>query len=204
MKQLKTIGPAVLVLFALSGILGTGNAAASVLKQTTASGTDALGIGTKIEMTLEKGTSMLAEDSFGLTASTCSGAVIQGQIDRVTPTGQPRGKVSTFDRSNCGHTVDTEANGELEIRNIAGTTNGTVFSMGAKAKTFNTLLNQNCIGNTGAGTDIGTLTGAKSATDKATIDVSGLIPLEGCSASSVRITGTMEVVTPIGLIVEAS
>jgi hypothetical protein len=205
MKHLKALGLVALAAVALGGILSVEVASASVLKQTTASGTDTLGVGTEIEITLEPGNSMVAEDAFGFTASTCTGAIIKGKIDRVTPTGQPRGKLSTLDRTGCPHTNDTEANGELEIRNIAGTTNGTVFSSGAKVKTFNTLLNQNCIGNTGgAGTDIGTLTGASAPTAKATIHVNGLIPLEGCSASNVRLTGKMEITKPIGLTIEPS
>jgi hypothetical protein len=208
MKYLKIIGLAALAAMALTAFLGAGTASASNLR-IFGSGTN-LKVGTTIEASLEKGTSAFLEDAFGLTAVTCTGSNVHGVIERTTQepvgkTGQPKGKISagglTF--TPCGHTVDVEANGELEIRNIAGTTNGTVFSSGAKVKVFNTLLNQNCIANTGAGTDIGTLTGAKSAITNATMDINGLIPLEGCSASNARWTGSYEVTKPVGLVSEA-
>ena len=126
-----------------------------------------------------------------------------GTVSRVTPTGQPKGSLSALSFTPCPHTVDVEAKGELEIRNIAGTTNGTVFSIGAKVKVFSTLLNQSCVANTGAGTDIGTLTGATAASSKATMDISGTIPLEGCSASSAKWTGKYDVSKPLGLVSEA-
>jgi hypothetical protein len=204
MKYLKTLTLVAVAVMALMAVAGAATSSASVLKQRTSSGIDTIAIGTELELTLEKETSMFFEDAFGLTAMTCTGSIIKVKLERVTPTGQPKGKVSSFPLSPCGHTVDTEAGGELEIRNIAGTTNGTVFSSGLKIKTFNTLLNQNCIINTGAGTDIGTLTAASSPTGKATLDINGLMPMEGCSASNGRWTGKYELTKPVGLVVEAS
>jgi hypothetical protein len=202
MKYLKILGLAAVAAMALTAILGAGTASASNIKVFGAAGN--LGVGTEIEATLEAGNSAFLEDAFGLTAVTCTGSTVKGKIERVTPTGQPKGKISSLTFTPCGHTVDVEASGELEVRNIAGTTNGTVFSSGAKVKVFNTLLNQNCIANTGAaGTDIGTLTGAASAVKNATMDINGLIPLEGCSASNARWTGKYEVTKPVGLVSEA-
>lgn len=204
MKYLKILGLAAVAAMALTAFLGAGTASASKVIQTTSGSTDTLGVGTVIEATLEPETSAFLEDAFGFTAVTCTGSTVKGTLERVTPTGQPRGSISTLDFTNCGHTVDVEANGELEVRNIAGTTNGTVFSAGAKVKVFNTLLNQNCTANTGLGTDIGTLTAAGSPTGHATMDINGLIPLEGCSASNARWTGKYTVTSPTGLELEAS
>lgn len=205
MKYLKIIGLAALAAMALTAFLGAGTASASVVKEKTSNGTtDTLGVGAVIEASLEPGTSAFLEDSFGLTATTCTGSTVKGTLEKVTPTSQPTGKISTLDFSGCGHTVDVLANGALEVRNIAGTTNGTVFSEGAKVLVFNTLLNQNCTANTGASTDIGTLTAAASATARATMDINGLIPLEGCSASNARWTGKYEVTNTTGLFTEAS
>jgi hypothetical protein len=159
--------------------------------------------GTVIEASLESGNSAVLEDSFGLTGTTCTGSSVSGTLSQVTPTGQPKGSLTALSFTPCPHTVDVESKGTLEIRNIAGTTNGTVFSAGAKVKVFSTLLNQSCIANTGTGTDIGTLTGATSTSGKATMDINGLIPLEACSAANSRWTGKYDVSKPLGLVSEA-
>jgi hypothetical protein len=215
MKYLKRLGLAAMSVMALTAFLGVVTASAASLQTFTVGGNDKLGIGTVVEATLEKETSTLLEDAFGFTSVTCTGSTLKSTIYRTTTekgpvgfpdetTGNPRGKISTLDFSPCGHTVDVEANGELEIRNIAGTTNGTVFSIGTRVKMFNTLLNQNCTANTQFGTDIGTLTGAHHVLERATLDINGLIPLEGCSASSARWTGKYEVTIQFGLTVESS
>jgi hypothetical protein len=143
MKYLKILGLAAVAAMALTAFLGAGTASASRLIQTTAGSTDTLGVGTAIEATLESGNSAVLEDAFGFTATTCTGSTVNGTIERVTPTGQPKGKIGTLTFTGCPekHDVTVEAKGELEVRNISGTTNGTVFSSGAKVKVFNTLLN---------------------------------------------------------------
>ena len=203
MKYLKILGLAAVAAMALTAFLGAGTASASNLR-IFGSGTN-LGTGTAIEATLESGNSALLEDAFGFTATTCTGSTVNGTIERVTPAGQPKGKIGTLTFTGCPekHAVKVLANGELEVRNIAGTTNGTVFSSGAKVSVFNTLLNQTCVAETGEGTDLGTLTGATSAAGKATMDINGLIPLSGCSASNARWTGKYEVTKPVGLVSEA-
>jgi hypothetical protein len=201
MRQLKIFSIAVAAAMALTAFLGVGTAGASSIKVFGAS--TSLPAGTVIEASLEAGNSTVLEDSFGFTAVTCTGSSWAATISRVTPTGQPKGSFSALNFIPCGHTVDVESRGELEIRNIAGTTNGTVFWSGAKVKVFSTLLNQSCIANTGTGTDLGTLTGAPSASGKATLDMNALMPLEGCSASSARWTGKDDVSKPLGLVSEA-
>jgi hypothetical protein len=197
-KLLCTVG---VLVIALVVFLGGGVASASVPKHF---GGSAYGVGTPLEARLELGTTMVLEDAFGLHAITCTGSTIKWNLERVTPEGQPKGKVSTLDFAPCPekHDVTVQANGELEIRNIVGTTNGTVFSSGMKFKFFNTLMNQTCTANSGGGTDIGTLTGATASTSQATIDVNGLLPLEGCSASSLRWTAKYTMI-PLGFVMEA-
>jgi hypothetical protein len=201
MRDLKIPGLAAIAAMALVAVLGVGTAGASSIKVFGAAGS--LPTGTVIEASLEAGNSTVFEDSFGLTVATATGSTMAGTISRVTPTGQPKGALSVVSFSPSAHTWDVESKGELEIRNIAGTTNGTVFSNGAKWKVFNTLLNQSCIANTGTGTDIGTLTGASSASSKATIDIMGTIEFEACSGSFFRWTGKYDVSKPLGLVSEA-
>jgi hypothetical protein len=201
MKYMKILGLAAIAAMALTAFLGVGTAGASSIKVFGAAGS--LPAGTVIEASLEAGNSAVLEDSFGLTGTTCTGSTVAGTMSRVTPAGSPKGALSTLTFTPCPHTVDVESKGELEVRNIAGTTNGTVFSIGAKVKVFSTLLNQSCIANTGAGTDLGTMTGATAAGSKATMDISASIPLEGCSAASSKWTGKYEVSKPLGLVSEA-
>jgi hypothetical protein len=200
MKYLKILGLAVAAAMALTAFPGAGTADASSLKQFGQS--TSLPVGTVIEASLEAGNSMVLEDAFGLTSSTCTGSSLAGTISRVTPTGHPKGSLSALTFTPCPHTVDVDSKGELEIRNIAGTTNGTMFWSGTKVKLFSTLLSQSCTVNTGLGTDIGTVTGATATSSKATIDINGLLPLEGCSVSNVRWTAKYQFSKPLGLVSE--
>jgi hypothetical protein len=211
MKDLKIFIPVVVAALALTALSGASVASASALKQF--GGGTSLKKGTEIVASLESGNSTFLEDGFGLTATTCTGSTVKGKIERTTSEkgpegsiGHPKGKIATLEFTGCSHTVDPDPNnkGELEVRNITGTTNGTVFSSGTKVLAFSTLLNQNCLINTGAGTDIGTLTGATSGFTRATMDINALLPLEGCSASTARWTGKYEITQPIGLVVESS
>lgn len=203
MKNLKIVGLILVMGLMLSVLLGAGTASATKLyKLTTPAANDPLGVGTVIKGEMEAGASAIFEDAFGLTAGTCTSMAGEGKIEK--DEGTPRGKMSVFTFGGCAHTVDSKVLGELEIRHIAGTTNGTMFSRGTTATVFNTLLNQTCTANTGEGTDLGTLTGATSSTGQATMDINGVIPLEGCSASSARLTGKGVITQPTGLIVEAS
>jgi hypothetical protein len=203
MKYLKILAIATAAM-ALNTALAAGTASASNLRIFGSAAN--LTVGTVIKASLEKETSTVLEDAFGLTSTTCTGSTVEGKLERNTQepvggTGQPRGKIAALTFSPCVDTVDIEAKGELEVRNIAGTTNGTVLSSGAKVKVFNTLFNQNCMATTSS-TDIGTLTAATSATSKATIDINGLITMEGCAASNARWTGKYEVTMPLGLVSE--
>lgn len=205
MKPLKTLGLAAVAALLVAGVFGAGTASASGLyKYTTPNPNDPLGVGTVIEMTLEKETSLVTEDAFGLTSWTCTGSTLTAKIERVTPAGSPRGKITTLDYTGCAHTADVNALGEIEFRNIAGTTNATVFLIGTTVTEFNTLLNQNCASAAGQGTDIGILTGAKAVNGMATLDLNGLLPLENCNAANARLTGKYWVTNPIGLTVEAA
>lgn len=203
MNSLERLGLTILAVVAVAASTGSGVASATEIYRYTAGGShDLLSGGVTYKFELVKGTTTRLEDAFGLTGTTCTAFSLHADETQWW-FGVRKLKITTLDFSSCGHTVDVEANGELEIKNIAGTTNGTLISRGMKVKVFNTLLNQNCTMNTGEGTSLGTITGATSSTGQAGLDLNGLVPLEGCSASNARWTGTATASTPVGMTVES-
>ena len=202
MKYLKMLGLAAVAAVATMAYLGAGSASAQTLyKYTTPSANEKVATGTELVLTLEKETSLLLKDTLGGVNDTCTGSEMKGKVGTNTTT-DAGGAISTLTFTGCSHTKDTLANGELEIKNIAGTTNGTVVSKGARITMTSTIFGISCIPNTGAGTTLGTLTGAKSPTAQATLDINSVITLEnGCGDSTW--TGKYEVTSPVGLTVDS-
>ncbi len=204
MKQLKTLALAAVAALALVA-LGAGTSSATELyKYTTPSPNDTLGAGTELVLSIESGTSMLLKDTLGGSNDTCSSSEIKTTIESAGGiSAHPSGKVGHLTLGGCSHTSDTLATGELEIRQIAGTTNGTLISKGARVTFKSTIFGVSCILNTGAGTTIGTLTGAKGTTTAATADINGVVTLENGCGDSIW-TGSYSVTGTPGLTVEAS
>ena len=205
MKYLKILGLAAVAAMALTAFMGAGTASATGLwKYTTPSANDTLGVGTTITASLEPGDSAILRDTGGLANDTCTSSHVHGTIEKDTTSGvHPSGALTELTFGGCSHTTTVLAKGELEITNIAGTTDGTVTSRGARVTVKSTVFGISCIANTGAGTIIGSLTGAKSATGHATMDINGVITLEnGCGDSTW--TGKYTVTSPTGLTVEAA
>jgi len=202
MKYLKILGLAAVAAMALTAFLGAGSASAQTLyKYTTPSANDAIANETELISTLETGTSALLQDTLGGVNDTCTGSEVKGKIATNTTT-DAGGAISALTFTGCSHTTTVLAKGELEIKNIAGTTNGTVVSKGARVTVKSTIFGLSCVANTGAGTTIGTLTGAKSSTALATMDINGVITLEnGCGDSTW--TGSYEVTNLPGLTVDS-
>jgi hypothetical protein len=207
MRFLKVLGLGAVAAMILTAFLGAGTASATNLyKYTTPSANDKLAIGTEIVLSLESGTSLLFKDTSGLPNDTCTKSEIKAIVERDTgsvPAAHAQGKVTSLALSGCSHTSTTLANGELEIKNIGGTTNGTVISKGARITFQSTVFGISCVANTGAGTVIGTVTGAKSPTASAKMDINGVIALEGICGDSTW-TGSYSVTSPTGLTIEAS
>ena len=200
MRYMKILGLAAIAAMALAAFLGAGTASASCLKRFGHS--TCLPVGESISASLEAGNSAVLEDAFGITGTTCSESSVAGTLSRVTPAGSPTGIISVLSFTGCPHTVHVISKGQLEIRNIAGTTNGTVFSENAEVQVFSTILGMSCIAKTGVSTDIGKLTGATATSSMATIDIEGTIPLSGCSAASAKWTAKYWVTSPPGLVSE--
>lgn len=114
------------------------------------------------------------------------------------------GETSSFFIVGCNHTVDQITNGELEIHHIAGTDNGTVTAVGLTWTVETTITPEfirSCVYGTGAGTDIGTLTGGTWAT----LDIHGVInKVEGTflCPSTIVVDAKYQIITPENLYVE--
>jgi hypothetical protein len=168
MKHLKIIGLAAVAAMALMAF-AAGSASATTLEEN--------GKTTNAEVTitasLETGTSAILEDTNGLTQDTCTESHVHGTT--VTPFTGPEvgGPVATLSFGGCTHTTTVLAKGNLTISNIAGTTNGTVKSNGAEVTVKSTIFGVSIVCKTGAGTDIGTLTGVSSG--DATMDINATV-----------------------------
>ncbi len=201
------IGLATIVLLIIGALVGAAPASATELYG-TAPPNDTLGAGTEITATLKSSTSLLLKDTLGGANDTCTSSEVKNKIETAgSSTTNPSGKVSGLTFSSCSHTTTVIKNadgffGELEIKNIAGTTNGTVISKGTRVTVKSTIFGVSCVANTGAGTTLGTLTGAKSS-EVGTLDVNAVITMEnGCGDST--LTGTYLITSPTGLMVEAT
>jgi hypothetical protein len=203
MKYLKMLGLAAIAAMALTAIIGAGTASATELYTYTSSGpAETVAVNTEIVSSLKSGTSALLKDTGGSTNDTCTGSEVKGKIENTggkTSEGKhPSGKISALTFTGCTHTTDVLAKGSLEIKNIAGTTNGTVISKEAQVTVQSTVFGISCTANTGTGTTIGTLTGVKSSTEHATMDINGVINM-GAFCGDSTWTGTYIVTSPTGI-----
>jgi hypothetical protein len=200
MKNFKLLGLALLATMAITAVFGSGNASATALyKNTAPSSNDLLAIGTELTMSLKSGTSLLVKDEFGITEATCTGSEIKGKTESSAKTSITM-SLSTLGFSLCTDNVTVLKPGKLHIDWISGTTNGTVSWSEAEITIISTAFGSSVICKTGTGTTIGTLTGAKTSTEAATLDLNAKISCGVLGATSW--TGTYSVTTPTGLVVE--
>lgn len=204
MKYLKILGLAAVAAMALMAF-GAGTASATKLYSTGV----AQPAGTEIVATLKTGTSANLTTTAGATIQTCTGSEVVGSIGNAGGAAATvSGKVSKLTFTGCPHTVDVEELGELEIHHIAGTTNGTLTAKGFKVRVDTTLFGGlvTCRYSAGAGTHMGTLTGANPG--NATMAVNAIVSrVEVSSAlcpSDARWVATYIVTKPHALTVEAS
>jgi hypothetical protein len=203
MKYLRILCLALVGAAVLVAIGGASSASATAFwKYTTNTGTpnDTLGTPLSVTISLTPGTSTLHKDTGGLANDTCTGSEIEVISESTVPV--PRGKISSLTFTGCSHTTTVLANGEMEFLNVAGTTNGTVIVKGTRVTVKSTVFGISCVASTGAGTTVGSLTGAKSDTEHATLTINGVITLEnGCGDSTW--SGHYTVTEPTGLMIEA-
>lgn len=213
MEYLKKWALAAAVSMAFMAILGTAPASATELyKYTTPSANDTLGAGTTITATLSSGSSLrLEETKFAeqLTLQTCSLAQLNAKIENAGGAeSHASGKLTNFATGFCAQQWGLLNPGELEFEHIAGTTNARVISRNMETTFFSVVFGISCVFKTGAGTELGVLTGASSSTGHATLHVNALLGYTGPAGvfpcGDGRLTGTFTVTTPTGLVAEAS
>ena len=180
MKYLKMLGLAAVAAMALMAFAGAGTASATTLCKTVP---DANGnceaawhypIGTVIHASQEAGTTAILEDTSGNTLVTCTESTIKGTTTTTgSSTETVKGHISAMiwgsGPTPCTATTDTIALGELEVHAELPHGNGTLTGSGSKVTVQ--IFGVSCVYGTGAGTDLGTVTGGNPAT----IDVNAVI-----------------------------
>jgi hypothetical protein len=200
MKYLKMLGLAAVAAMALTAFVAS-TASATTLEVKGVKQTGAV----TIKATLEPGTSAVLKDELGSTTDTCTGSTVEGKTEESETTkftgAHVGGKISTLDFTGCSHTTDVLANGSLSVTWIKPVketdpkTNGTVSSANAEVRVQSTFFGISAICKTGAGTDIGTLTG--KASGQATMDINAT--LDCGSLGKGFWTGLYLVTSPEGL-----
>jgi hypothetical protein len=163
-----------------------------------------------IHATLEPGTTALLSATGGGLANTCTESTVHGETTSpftgTTVKGPITDKVvegttvvNGLSFSKCTkETIVVDLGGELSIENIAGTTNGTVRSIGAKVTVPSFFGALTCVTAASPGTDIGTLTGKAKTTEHATMDINAVLNC-GFFLPSAKWEGFYTVTTPTGL-----
>jgi hypothetical protein len=190
MKHLGTSVSVVLAV-AMMALAGAVSASATTLEVKGIPKNEAVAL----KFTLKAGTSMLLTDTAGFFANTCTSSTKEGKTESPFTGTTVGGKLSTLSFSNCAEgpiVVDTP--GSLTVQNIAGTTNGTVRSIGAKVTVPSPFGLLTCVTAASPGTDIGTLTGVVSGA--ATIDMSAAL---NCGSITAKWLATYTVTSPEGL-----
>jgi hypothetical protein len=151
-----------------------------------------------ITVSLASGESSITARTDGSLANTCTGGHLHGATQSPFTGKTVTAPLSSAEASNCTRPATVHKPGIVHIEKIAGTTNGTVSSSGAQQTVGSPFGTLNC--QTGAGIDIGTLTGAASG--HATIDINAVM---GCGflVPSMLWKTVLTVTSPTGLGVSA-
>ncbi|HEV2858711.1 MAG TPA: hypothetical protein VGW80_09950 [Solirubrobacterales bacterium] len=191
-KILGVVAAAALALMAFAGTASATTLAIGGVKQTGA---------VTIKASLKTGTSAILKDTGGAFANTCLESAVEGKT--TTFTGTVAGPISTLSFSKCTEEpVVVDTTGSLTVTQIAGTTNGTVRSIGAKVTSPSPFGALTCTTAASPGTDIGTLTGVASTASHATMDINAVLNC-GFFLPSAKWEGTYTVTSPTGLNVES-
>ena len=189
MKYLKMLGLAAVAAMALTAFTA-GSASATTLEAEGSAKSSAV----TISASLQKESSAVLRTTGGLFANTCLGSTAHGTSASPFSGASVGGPLSSLTFTSCSEEkVVVDNAGSLSIAWTSGT-NGTVTSKEAVVTVPSPFGTLNC--KTGTGTDIGTLTGAASATGHATMDINGVI---NCGiVPSALWQGTYTVTSPTG------
>jgi hypothetical protein len=201
MEYLKKSGLASATALVLLALAGPGAASGTELYRFTDVANETQLIGSMITGSLKAGSSLALLTTSNESISTCTGSEIGAKL--ASPGGEaahPRGYVGALTFSGCSHSTTVHQKGSLTIEHIAGTPNGTVRSFGMEVTVWSTDIGVYLNCRTGAGTHMGTLTGASNE-GHATLDIDAAV---NCGHISARLTGTYTITSPTGLNVEAA
>lgn len=188
MKYLKILGLAAVAAMALMAIASTASATTLEIKGVAQNSS------VELVSSLEKGTTATLQTTDKSTlVDTCTGSEVKGKTEGTFTGNVIGGKVSSLTFTGCSHTTDVINPGKLTVSHIAGTTNGTVTSDEAEVTVTSTTFGASLVCATGAGVDIGTLTGVKEGS--ATMDIKGVINC-GFFIPSALWEGSYTVTTP--------
>jgi hypothetical protein len=185
----KHLGPVVLAILVFLTFASTASATTAEVGGVKQSGS------VTGKASLKVGTSALLSDTAGFFVNTCTASTVEGSTSTTTGT-TVSGPVSALTFTSCATepvTVDTK--GSLSVENIAGTTNGTVRSIGAKVTVPSPFGLLTCVTAASPGTDVGTVTGVASTASHATVDINAAL---NCGSITAKVTGTYTITSPTG------
>jgi uncharacterized protein (DUF2141 family) len=185
--KLKMFGLTTLVAMSLAAVAAS-SASATTFEVNGVTQNKAVTLTTSLE-----GFSFVWARTDGTLANTCTTVTDSWQTSTFTGS-KVTGALSALSFENCTRPVTVHKAGQFYVENIAGTTNGTVFSENAEITVGSPFGTLNC--KTGEGTDIGTLTG--KASGNATVDFHAVFNC-GFLAPSMTVSATFAVTSPSGL-----
>src|SRR3954470_13602465 len=209
MKHVKMLVLVALAAMAVMALVGAGTASATELYKRTATGIETLKAPTVIKSSLTASATLT--DTSGNPLDTCAEGEVAGEtINTGSAAETVRGKITALTWTAC--TEPTESvkladgtYGELEIHNIAGTTNGTVTGKNSIVKVNTTIFGAVCEYTVGAALDLGTLVGATASTNHATLAINTVVPAKNSFfCPDAKWVANYKVTSPTGLVVEAS
>jgi hypothetical protein len=204
MKYLKMLGLAAVAAMALMAI-GAATASATELDKVTSGGAkDKLVVGDTLHVSQDVGATINLTDTAGNPIDTCKESTAHGKITNAGGAGATVvGAIEKLTWGGCTSPTTTLVPGELEVHGIAGTDNGTVTGKGTIVTI--SVFGVSCRYGTGAGTDLGILTGNTSSSGHATMDINAILfeqpPDVFLCPNSGKWIGTYTVTTPTGLYV---
>lgn len=172
MKYAKMLALAAVAAGALMAFIGASTASAAVICSTTADPCPAgqkWPAGKKIDFSIPAGQSAHLEDTVGNTIDTCKNSTVKGTLTEPGGAGKTAtGPVEELTWGTCSFPTKTLTMAALEIKKIAGTSNGTVLADEFKENgvvkeprfevTINTVLFGSCIYTVAPGASLGDLT----------------------------------------------
>ncbi|HEV2858655.1 MAG TPA: hypothetical protein VGW80_09665 [Solirubrobacterales bacterium] len=193
MKHLKMVVTVAMTAMAAFAVLGGSSASATTLEVGGVPKNEAV----TIVGSLASGSSLLLTTTDGFFANTCTVFEIAGTAVSPFTATKVTGSGKTLKFGGCTEEpVTADRTGTLVGEHIAGTTNATMFSVGAQVTTPSPFGTLTCTTASSPGTHLGLLKG--SATGHATLYINAVINC-GFFLPSAKMAGTATVTSPTGV-----